>query len=208
LLVSLVQLMTNSDSLALMAPWRVSVLLVPLSVCLILAFLVSGLVDLFRMNRPVFLLVFVPVALYVVFINVRGGLDLQDMYGSGRKERRLVQMMEAVKAEKQPGELYMVPPKDNLFDDFRLFTGAPTFITWKSHPYQDVEFLEWNKRVEQADRFYKSGGVDKCNQLEALVDEYGITQVVFRSKEIPLACDFAVETHRIENFVIYKIVQP
>ncbi len=102
----------------------------------------------------------------------------------------------------------MVPPKDNLFDDFRIFTGAPTFITWKSHPYKDVEFLEWNKRVEMADSFYKSGGVEKCNRLKELVDEYGITHVVFKSKEVPLYCDFAVETHRIENFVVYRIDLP
>ena len=40
-----------------------------------------------------------------------------------------------------------------------------------------------------------------------LRDREGITQVVFKSKEIPLACDFAAETARIENFVIYTIAQ-
>jgi hypothetical protein len=29
--------------------------------------------------------------------------------------------------------------------------------------------------------------------------------VVFKSKEIPLACDFASEAFRIENFVVYDI---
>lgn len=207
LIFSVIQVVMDSDSLALMAPWRVSVLLVPLSVSLIIAFIVSSLIDLLHMNNPKFLFLFVPLLLYVVFINVRGGLELQDIYGSGRKERRLVQMMDTVKKEKQPGDLYMVPPEDNLFDDFRIFTGAPTFITWKSHPYKDVEFLEWYKRVEQGDRFFKSGGEDKCNQLKALVSEYGITHVVFKSKEVPLYCDFAQEIHRIENFVIYKINQ-
>ena len=208
LLFGAIQVITDSDSLALMAPWRVSVLLVPLSVSLIIAFLVSTLIDLLHMKDPKFLLLFVPLMLYVVVINVRGGWDLQDSYGSGRKERRLVQMMDSVKKEKQPGDLYLIPPKDNLFDDFRIYTGAPTFITWKSHPYKDVEFLEWNKRVEQADSFYKSGGVEKCNRLEELVKEYGINHVVFKSKEVPLYCDFAVETHRVENFVVYRIDRP
>jgi hypothetical protein len=206
-IVSLVQLLTNSDSLALMAPWRVSVLLVPLSTALIIAFIVSGFISLLHMDNPKFLMLFLPLALYVVFINVSGGISLQDMYGSGRRERRLVQMMDYVRENKRPEDLYMIPPTDNYFDDFRLYTGAPVFINWKSHPYKDVEVLEWYKRVQQADLFYKSGGADKCAQLQALIDEYGITHVVFKSKEIPLACEFAKEIMRIENFVIYTILQ-
>jgi len=205
LLLSLVQVLTGSDSLALMAPWRVSVLLVPLSVSVIIGALVSGLINLLRMNKPAFLLVFIPLALYVVFIDVRGGMSIQDTYGSGRRERRLVEMMEAVKTNKQPGEVYMIPPTDAYFNDFRLFTGAPTFINWKSHPYKDVDILEWYERVERAESFYRSSGIEKCELLRALVDDYKITHVVFKSKETPLACDFATESLRIENFVIYTI---
>lgn len=205
LLVSLIQIVTNSDSLALMAPWRVSVLLVPLSTALILAFIVSGVIELFHLSHPKFLLIFLPLMFYTIFINVGGGINLQDTYGSGRRERRLVQMMDIVKESKQPGDLYLIPPTDNYFDDFRLYTGAPIFINWKSHPYKDSEVLEWYDRVVTADKFYKSGGADKCAQLRELVDKYGITHVVFKSKEVPLACDFATETTRIENFVIYTI---
>ena len=206
-LLSLVQILTDSDSLALMAPWRVSVLLVPLSVSLIAAFLISGLIDLLHLNHPKFLMLFLPLALYVVFINVGGGISLQDIYGSGRRERRLVQMMDYVKENKQPGEIYLIPPTDNYFDDFRLYTGAPIFINMKSHPYKDFEVLEWYNRILRADQFYKSDGIEKCNQLMSLVEDYGITQVVFKSKEVPLDCDFAQETTRIENFVIYTIHQ-
>ncbi len=53
--------------------------------------------------------------------------------------------------------------------------------------------------------FTNRGEPIKCSQLQALVDDYGITHVVFKSKEIPLACDFAEEIVRIENFVIYAI---
>lgn len=207
LLVSLLQIFTASNSLALMAPWRVSVLLVPLSTALIIAFILSIFLDRLHLDNPKFLMLFLPLALYVVLINVSGGISLQDMYGSGRRERRLVQMMDYVKENKQPGELYLIPPTDNYFDDFRLYTGAPVFINWKSHPYKDVEVLEWYDRILRADSFYSSGGAVKCAQLKELVDEYGITQVVFKSKEIPLACDFATETVRIENFVIYSINQ-
>jgi hypothetical protein len=203
ILVSLVQIITNSNSLALMAPWRVSVLLVPLSTALILAFIASGVIDLLHLSHPKFLLLFLPLAFYTIFVNVGGGVNLQDTYGSGRRERRLVEMMEFVKINKLPGDIYLIPPTDNYFDDFRLYTGAPIFINWKSHPYKDYEVLEWYNRVVQAKYFYQSIGADKCARLSELVDKYGITHVVFKSKEVPLACDFATETTRIENFVIY-----
>jgi hypothetical protein len=203
--VSLVQLVTNNGSLAMMAPWRVSVLLVPLSVALILAFIASWLIDRLGLNNSKFLMLFLPLALYVVFINVGGGINLQDMYGSGRRERRLVQMMDIIKESKKPSDVYLIPPTDNYFDDFRIYTGAPIFVNWKSHPYKDTDVLEWYRRNQLADQFYKSSGAEKCNRLQQLVDEYHITHVVFKSKEIPLACDFASEAFRIENFVVYDI---
>lgn len=204
-LVSLVQILTNSDSLALMAPWRVSVLLVPLSVALILAFIISALIDLLGMNSPKFLLLFLPLAFYVIINNVSGGIDMNRMYGTSRRDRRLMQMMDIVKENKKPGDVYLVPPLDNYFDDFRLYTGAPIFVNWKSHPYKDVEVLEWYRRNQLAKGFYNAGMTEKCDRLRQLLVEYHVTHVVLKGKETPLACDFTRETIHIENFYVYEI---
>ena len=205
LLVSVVQILTGNNSLALMAPWRVSVLLVPLSVSLIIAFLVSGLIDLLHMNHPKYLLIFAPFALYIIFINVRGGNTLQNIYGTGSRERKMVEMMNYVKTNKQPGDIYMIPPTDASFDDFRLFTGAPILINWKSHPYKDTEVLEWYARVEAADRFYKAAPAEMCTLLADLVAKYPITHVVLKGKEAALSCDFTDEAYRQSRYVIYTI---
>ncbi len=204
-LVSLVQLLTDSDSLAMMAPWRVSVLLVPLSVALIMAFIISRSIDLLGISSPKFLLLFLPLAFYVIIVNVNGGINMNTMYGTSRRDRRLMQMMDIVKENKKPGEVYLVPPLDNYFDDFRLYTGAPIFINWKSHPYKDTEVLEWYRRNQLAKEFYYAGMIEKCDRLRQLVDEYPITHVVLKGKETPLACDFVKETVQIENFYIYEI---
>lgn len=203
--LSLVQILTNNDSLALMAPWRVSVLLVPLSVALIMAFIISGSIDLLGMSHPKFLLLFLPLALYVIINNVNGGINLNSMYGTSRRDRRLMQMMDIVKENKKPGEVYLIPPLDNYFDDFRLYTGAPIFINWKSHPYKDIEVLEWYKRNQLATQFYNANTIEKCERLRQLADVYHITHVVLKGKEPPLACDFASVTIHVENFYVYKI---
>ena len=203
--LSLVQILTDSDSLAMMAPWRVSVLLMPLSVALIMAFIISGLIDLLGMSNPKFLLLLLPLALYVIINHVNGGINLNSMYGTSRRDRRLMQMMDVVKENKKPGEVYLIPPLDNYFDDFRLYTGAPIFINWKSHPYKDIEVLEWYKRNQLATQFYNAGMIEKCVRLRQLVDEYHITHAVLKGKETPLACDFASETIHIENFYVYQI---
>lgn len=203
--LSLVQILTDSDSLAMMAPWRVSVLLMPLSVALIMAFIISGLIDLLGMSNPKFLLLLLPLALYVIINHVNGGINLNSMYGTSRRDRRLMQMMDVVKENKKPGEVYLIPPLDNYFDDFRLYTGAPIFINWKSHPYKDIEVLEWYKRNQLATQFYNAGMIEKCVRLRQLVDKYHITHVVLKGKDTPLACDFASETIHIENFYVYQI---
>jgi hypothetical protein len=208
LLVSLVQVLMDNNSLALMAPWRVSVLLVPLSVSLILAFLVSGLIDLLHLNHPRYLLIIAPIALYIIFINVRGGNTLQNIYGTGSRERKMVEMMNFVKTSYEPGDVYLIPATDASFDDFRLFTGVPILITWKSHPYKDVEVLDWYKRVEAADRFYKAPPGETCPLLADLVAKYSINHVVLKGKEAGLSCDFTAEIYRESRYSIYAIDRP
>ena len=84
-------------------------------------------------------------------------------------------LLEFVRTHRRPGDVYLVPvevPKPSnsrgvyssnfkpaprrggagMFlsvdlQDFRLTTGAPLFVDYKSIPYQDAEVLEWYERV-------------------------------------------------------------
>ena len=62
-------------------------------------------------------------------------------------------MMAYVSENKAPGDIYLIPLD---MQDFRLETGAPAYVEFKSIPYKDVEVLEWFRRVSVAGNLYRA----------------------------------------------------
>ena len=79
---TLVQIATGSLTLAAIAPWRVSVLLVPLSTAIILAAVVSLVVDLLRLDQPWLRPVTVIIVLVGIAALAYSGNKLQQTYGT------------------------------------------------------------------------------------------------------------------------------
>ena len=97
--------------------------------------------------------------------------------------------MNYVKQTKSSGQVYLIPTRDNKFDEFRLYTGAPVFINWKSHPYQDFEVVEWYNRNQLAEKFYNSESPTACSVLQELSSNYQITHVVLDLEQPDPASD-------------------
>ncbi len=154
LLLSLVQIMTGSDSLAMLSPWRVSVLLMPLSTTLILAWLLKVSLAALEKTHFHYEWALIPVALGLIIYPVYRGYEYQQKYDSSYRVNKIRDAMDYVHQTMKPGDVYLIPPDDAEFDDFRLYTGAPIFINWKSHPYKDTEVLEWYRRLQLAEKFY------------------------------------------------------
>lgn len=181
LALTLVQVLSNSDFLALLFPWRVSVLLVPLAAVVILSWSACRLVaqPALQAPRSRLLLCLAPAALigFACLAGlVRFGLDLQR---KGAAPERFVQAF--VYSEAAPGKLYLTPVK---MQDFRLAAGAPVFVDFKSIPYQAGDVLEWERRYRLADSFYHN---PTCPALEQLADNEGISRLVLPAGE-PLNC--------------------
>jgi len=104
-------------------------------------------------------------------------LDLQ------RKALAPERPLEAYVAKHQSaGEIYLIPVK---MQDFRLETGAPAYIEFKSIPYRDTDVLEWRRRIRQADRFYDQGN---CTILEQLSGQEGVSHVVLPAEAASPTC--------------------
>ncbi len=111
-----------------------------------------------------------------------GGLWLQLRWYTSFQRSDLAALFSYVDQNKRSGDLYLVPPSDGNLQRLRLGAGVPVVITWKSHPYKDVEVLEWYQRVKDAQGFY--GAADPpgaAAQLAALQRKYGVTHVVTRA---------------------------
>jgi hypothetical protein len=125
--LTLAYLVSHNLALALLFPWRVSVILVPISTALIVRHFVPPLLGRRGAGGEV---AFVCLALL--------GLTLS-----------LTQA--APHYNDVPSGTYLIPPE---LEDFRLATHNPVYIDFKSHPFQDDEVLAWATRLRQAKLFY------------------------------------------------------
>lgn len=201
-----VQILTASDSLGLLGPWRVSVLLVPISTVLAFTVALSFVLDVLRLRKLPYQWIAIPVALYYIFFAVREGIDNQRLLGKGFRANRVAVLMDHAVEISKPGETYLIPPLEAEFDDFRIYTGIPILANWKSHPYKDLDVLEWYHRVRVAQDFYIAPLDQKCGALETILAEYPqITHVVNLGKEVVLPCDFLQEDFRYLRYTLYSV---
>ncbi len=210
-ILSVVQMVTGSLTLAAIAPWRVSVLLVPLSTAIILAAVASRVVDLLRLDQPWLRPITVSVVLLMIAALAYSGNKLQQTYGTSFRDKRVTDMMDFVSKTKKPGELYLIPPKEPDLNNFRIYTGAPIFINWKSHPYKDTDVLEWYHRVQVSLDFYDAQFSDPtraCVLLDEIVQQYGVTDVVVKRKDAELTCDFVHPTYVETKFTVFAVDRP
>jgi hypothetical protein len=202
ILLTAAQIVSENTSLAASTPWRISVFLIPLSASIVIAKFVSYLFERFpeqiaRKQQLITVLSFAAVGLLV-------------LYGATAQVKRHVKyyrddsraMMDFVKEAKSSGDTYLIPVE---LEDFRLYTGAPTFVTFKSGPFKDLEYLEWYKRLIGASDFYDATDNVACEMLEKLLVEYDLTHVVAKNGQPNGRCGKLRELYRDKQYVVYKI---
>ncbi|MFT4926943.1 MAG: hypothetical protein ACI8WB_003043 [Phenylobacterium sp.] len=201
LLLTLLQLISDSHFLALLFPWRVSAFLLPMASCVLIGggvswlFARSGLNQLGSSDQGVKRIDLVlVVAMSTLMIAGIAGL-------MGLKQKTLTNpLTEYVRETATKGQLYLIPPK---MGQFRLQTGARILVDWKTHPYKDVEVIEWYQRFNAVSDFYgassgKKSAEQQCDLLKQLVADYQVTDVVYRRRDGVLGCSFLTEVYETE----------
>jgi hypothetical protein len=200
--LTLLQVRTELDTLAFIAPWRISVFLVPLATAMLLAYGVSKLSPLLGRNR---LLVRVPVLLFSALVLLalvsRGAGAIQDSVQARQSDARYV-LYRFVKEVARPGETYLVPP---YMAGFRLATGVPVVVTHKSHPYEDVEVIEWFERLNAANAFYTDVS---CQAIADMAEIYGISHVVLESGQFVDGCEEIRALYVDEQYGVFQVLAP
>lgn len=200
------QLLLNNNTLALLFPWRVSVVLAPISAAILLGKAVQIGTDKFRDISPgrISILNYV----YGGIILVAFVWGIKAWYGNlnSAGEKETVAMMDHVKAIQRDKNLYLIPIE---LREFRLYTGVPVLADFKSHPYKDKEVLEWYSRIKLADSFYqyinnpeKSGAI-----LEKLINLYGINHILIEGSSNVVAGEnySLVEIYRNHKYRIFEV---
>jgi len=202
MLVTLVQWYTKSDILALLFPWRISVILIPISTSIIAAFLISAAVDRFATRWEWFNTSIQVISVLVIVLLFTAGIyrmttDFSRKYSSGEQE-----MMSFVQHNKTGRDVYLVPTK---MQDFRLVTGAPIYIDFKAIPYKDTDVLEWYRRQRIAGKFYRT---QDCDLLAEIVLEDRVTHVVLEANIPAPPCSFLQVLHQDDHYKVFVINLP
>lgn len=184
--LSLLQWASGSLRLALLFPWRVSTVLVPVGSGLILvAIILPGIVYLVK-RRPTSRVTLSRLAPLLAVALALGGAARTVLLYQEREIDAASDLFQAVRAQLEPGQRYLIPPK---LQRFRLETGAPAFVDFKSIPYRDTEVLEWRERLRLARFFYRDQVefVD-CGLLPRIHEREGITHVILERDQFGLEC--------------------
>ena len=217
--VTLIQAATGNRSLALLFPWRISSILMPIATSVILlkltAFFKSGLET--RLMGWV-----------IVASAVAGGIVIQLANLAYPSDDRELPLLEYIRQNKQPGDMYLIPfrvpavgsgPRGSYsmsfapapgnkdkhliavdLQRFRLYTGAPLYVDFKSIPYKDTDVLEWRRRIYQNQSWYEQldSNFDKVsNEMKG----EGITSIIVPANRVlanfPLPIVYEDDVYRV-----------
>ncbi|MBP1693608.1 MAG: hypothetical protein H6Q37_1491 [Chloroflexi bacterium] len=199
IVLTIIQALLKNNTLALLFPWRISTFLVPLSMTVLLA---VGVTALFRRfpdwetsaAKWVVAASAVLIGLLVLVGVVRTILDFERQAEAPDRP-----VMTYVAAHHLPGQFYMIPLE---MQDFRLATGSPIYVEFKSIPYQDRDVLEWIRRIQTTDLFYKKADCDSVEKLAAI----GITHVIADYRLFNWGnCPDWEQVYQDPNYRIYRI---
>ena len=201
-LLSIVQIISGSNTLALLFPWRLSTFIVPLSTSLILARLVIISKNRFsemytRSSIIIRILSYLIITLVVISGLIRMKLEFERKASANDRS-----MMAFIEQNQIFGEIYLTPIK---MQDFRLVTGSPVYVDFKSIPYLDTDFLEWYKRIRLAEQFYKKSD---CSALNIINEYGGINHVVISNENIKINCPQLSQIYKDEYFSVFQLQTP
>lgn len=205
-LLTAVQFATGSDMLALLFPWRISAVLVPASTALLAGWATNCLTPVIerrgaRAQRATGLL-----SMTVIVLLAAAGVLAFALLRSQQAANPARGVMAYVKAHAATGDVYLVPAR---LQEFRLATGAPIVVDFKSIPYRDVDVLEWRDRLRLVDFVYREEPLDvNCALLDDAAQRYDATHVVLDQDLLDLTCPQLLQVFRDDFYALAELGTP
>jgi hypothetical protein len=197
------QVATDNNALALLFPWRVSALLVPMATAVLVGW-ASGRLSRWAerfagITRPLAILL---IATLAIAGAARFVLDLRQMQADPAGP-----MIAYARENRAPGQLYLIPPD---LQQFRLEAGIPAFVDLKSIPYLDAEVMEWFTRMRIEGWIYRDRPEEvDCTLFDRLRDEYRVTHVVLDRELFDLSCPaLGPGIYADETYVVHEVIDP
>jgi len=228
--LTIIQVLTGSHTLALLFPWRFSAVLMPVATALTLAHLSRFIGQRLEHREAACRGVIVSCAIITAAL-VAGGMDVLWRELGYRMNEAEVPLLNFVKEHKKPGDVYLLPVRfPNLtgarrgsvsttftpppraqpgatlipvdLQRFRLHTEAPIYVDFKAVPYAEADVLEWHRRMRDCERWYEQRLWDDGMIRE--VRAAGITHVVATADRDVTSPDLDL-VYRDEGYRLYRV---
>jgi hypothetical protein len=200
--LTLAQMLTGNPTLALLFPWRLSTVLVPVSSACLASAGVAALAGRWERSTAA-LRIFQAVALLGVGLAVIAGIVRFRVEQEQQTHDPAAGVMGFVARTVAAGDLYFIPPK---LQDFRLRTGAPIVVDAKAIPYIDREVVDWWDRLRLARFFFRERlELMGCSGADKAASAYGATHVVLGPEQLGLVCPRFVELYNDGAYAVYRI---
>jgi len=171
--------------LALLFPWRISTFILPISTSILLGF---GVVWIYTRHQEFLRSLeskFVVTSLLLAVLLAVAGTTIFMINRSQKQNSPARSTFDHVTENMAPGQNYLIPLD---MQDFRLETGIPAYVEFKSIPYQDEEVLEWYRRVGLAGQLYQAPiQVIACDIINQLYAE-GVTHIILPYDHMAYSC--------------------
>jgi hypothetical protein len=200
LTLTLLQLLTGSDALALLFPWRLSTYLVPISVAVLAGWLSVWLVE---HTGPRFGRIAPAASIMLIGLSILSGLIWMAVQGLQERIAPENALYEYVRGAGEPDQVYAVPPG---LQDFRLVTGSPILADFKSIPYRRGEVINWHDRVRLLQWFYRDE--INCGLMDNFTAEYGVTHMVLGPEQVGQVCPEMSERYNDGHYAVYELEPP
>ena len=205
-LLTIVQVITGSATLALLFPWRISAVLVPASVGLLCGWIARRATDDSHPKDTRRWQIVSIACVAVVSLLAAAGVIAFQFQRAERDAHPAAGVFRFVGEHALSGEVYLIPAG---LQEFRLATGAPALVDRKSIPYLDIDVIEWSERMRLAGWFFRehSDEVD-CTLLDKLPEGYGVTHVVLNEALLNLTCPQLREVYRDSHYAVHALTGP
>jgi hypothetical protein len=206
LLLTVIQILSGSEMLALLFPWRISAVLVPASVGLLCGWIArraSGDPPLAnaRQSRMVSI-----ACVAIALLLAAAGVVAFRVQRAERDAHPASGVFHFIREHARSGEVYLIPA---ALQEFRLATGAPALVDRKSIPYLDTDVVEWSERMHLVDFVYREEPDDvNCALLDQLAERYGVTHIVLDEDLLDLACPQSREVYRDSHYAVHALTAP
>ena len=198
---TLLQIFTGSNVISLLFPWRVSTWLVPLSLGIVIVGSLEKIWPIIQRQTQSKTLIVSGLTLALLLAGA--GLTKTILEYHEKKNGLDRAMMAFTEKVKSPGDVYLIPLD---MQDFRLETGVPAYVEFKSIPYKDVDVLEWYRRVSKAGSLYRAPTKRTGCQILAELHLEGVTHAVLPYDHTVQNCENLEPLYTDLNYQVFKIL--